>query len=571
MQLYKAIFFMMCFSILMQIAILAATADIQVRNASTTEVAWITYSTWREADHQWSAGYRTQGWKAIEPGGSLNLSVPADNSWVYLRVERQDGTVMKPADYLRRDVFLFWIHPSENFTLVETEAGDILESNIGGSDFEFSEFYTFANGEQYTIPAAHQELIRVIYFLPSNLEPLNNIDADVTHLIKQTEQFFAAEMHRHGYAGKSVTFETDENGEPLIHWFEGLYADTYYHSDTTDKVLDELATAFDLQQDMHLIFTDVTSETIGNRGFCGFGMNPDAFTSRFYEHWAIVPAFGECMADGRALPLVTHELGHAFGLRHDMRNDKYIMSYGRNPDRISKCAAQWLNVSKHFNPRRVFTNHPATFQGPFTLLSQPNTMNLRFQAEDLDGIQQARLVLPRTGPDRRGGESLFGCQFLGAATAARVEYRVPLKKLATKEAITFQTIDVLGHIKSQIYYVPDAIRQRALAAPAAPSQVPMPAETSLFSNYPNPFNPETWIPYALSENADVTLTIYTVNGQVVRQLKLGHQTAGFYQNRNRAAYWDGKNELGETVASGLYFYTLSAGDFTATRKMLITK
>ena len=99
----------------------------------------------------------------------------------------------------------------------------------------------------------------------------------------------------------------------------------------------------------------------------------------------------------------------------------------------------------------------------------------------------------------------------------------------------------------------------------------IPKETALLPNYPNPFNPETWIPYQLAKPADVTLTIYAVNGQVVRRLALGHQPAGLYQNRSRAAYWDGRNAFGERVASGLYFYTLSAGDFTATRKMLIQK
>ncbi|MYB00625.1 T9SS type A sorting domain-containing protein, partial [Candidatus Poribacteria bacterium] len=99
----------------------------------------------------------------------------------------------------------------------------------------------------------------------------------------------------------------------------------------------------------------------------------------------------------------------------------------------------------------------------------------------------------------------------------------------------------------------------------------IPEETALLHNYPNPFNPETWIPYQLAEPAEVILTIYSVNGALVRTLKLGYQPAGIYQTRTRAAYWDGKNEVSESVASGIYFYTLTAGDFNATRKMLIRK
>ena len=99
----------------------------------------------------------------------------------------------------------------------------------------------------------------------------------------------------------------------------------------------------------------------------------------------------------------------------------------------------------------------------------------------------------------------------------------------------------------------------------------IPEETALLANYPNPFNPETWIPYQLAESAEVTLTIYDMNGRLVRRFAVGHRAAGMYQSRSRAVYWDGRNQLGESVASGLYFYTLIAGEFTATRRMLILK
>ena len=99
----------------------------------------------------------------------------------------------------------------------------------------------------------------------------------------------------------------------------------------------------------------------------------------------------------------------------------------------------------------------------------------------------------------------------------------------------------------------------------------IPETTALLPNYPNPFNPETWLPYQLATPAEVTLSIYSIDGRLARILDLGHQPAGIYQSKHRAAYWDGKNQLGEPVASGLYFYTLTAGEFTSTRKMLIAK
>ena len=98
-----------------------------------------------------------------------------------------------------------------------------------------------------------------------------------------------------------------------------------------------------------------------------------------------------------------------------------------------------------------------------------------------------------------------------------------------------------------------------------------PKLTQLLQNFPNPFNPETWIPYQLETSADVTLQIYDTSGEVVRTLDLGFKGQGFYMTRTRAAYWDGRNNLGEQVASGVYFYSLHTPDFPATRKMLILK
>jgi flagellar hook assembly protein FlgD len=99
----------------------------------------------------------------------------------------------------------------------------------------------------------------------------------------------------------------------------------------------------------------------------------------------------------------------------------------------------------------------------------------------------------------------------------------------------------------------------------------LPQETALLASYPNPFNPETWIPYQLAKSADVSISIYSMDGTLVRMLKLGNLSAGVYRSKSRAAYWDGRNKVGESVASGVYFYTFTAGDFTATGKMTIQK
>ncbi len=98
-----------------------------------------------------------------------------------------------------------------------------------------------------------------------------------------------------------------------------------------------------------------------------------------------------------------------------------------------------------------------------------------------------------------------------------------------------------------------------------------PTQNLLLQNYPNPFNPETWIPYQLSEDSSVSVSIYDTTGQLIRTLSLGFQSAGFYNSRERAAYWDGRNTLGERVASGIYFYQLTTPSFQQTRRLVIVK
>jgi flagellar hook assembly protein FlgD len=90
-------------------------------------------------------------------------------------------------------------------------------------------------------------------------------------------------------------------------------------------------------------------------------------------------------------------------------------------------------------------------------------------------------------------------------------------------------------------------------------------------NYPHPFNPETGIPYQLRDGGEVTLRIYRSTGELVRELRLGYKPAGVYMSRDRAVYWDGKNESGEIVSSGVYFYTIQSGNFASTKKMIIVR
>ena len=117
----------------------------------------------------------------------------------------------------------------------------------------------------------------------------------------------------------------------------------------------------------------------------------------------------------------------------------------------------------------------------------------------------------------------------------------------------------------------DPTSQRGILVLKQLLAVLMPKETALLPNYPNPFNPETWIPYHLASPSVVQITIYNARGAIVHQMDLGHQREGYYTSRNRAAYWDGMNDVGESVASGIYFYQLRTDKASLLRKMVILK
>ena len=117
----------------------------------------------------------------------------------------------------------------------------------------------------------------------------------------------------------------------------------------------------------------------------------------------------------------------------------------------------------------------------------------------------------------------------------------------------------------------DNVLRKGIAVLESLTNTVIPIKTVLLPNYPNPFNPETWIPYDLAQDTNVTIKIYSLKGEIIRNLDLGFLSAGTYRTKTQAAYWDGRNSDGEPVSSGVYFYTLQTPHMKSTRKMVIAK
>jgi hypothetical protein len=162
-----------------------------------------------------------------------------------------------------------------------------------------------------------------------------------------------------------------------------------------------------------------------------------------------------------------------------------------------------------------------------------------------------------------------GSQFFLVGRTKANSYTFPVENQHTY-SVKIQSADFSGGV-SPVSDPAGPFKVVLTEIPPLTQQAP-PKESGLLPNYPNPFNPETWIPYQLSSPAEVAITIYNARGEHVRSLNLGYQSAGSYIDKASAAYWDGRTELGEAVASGVYYYAIrTSSGFSSARKMVVMK
>ena len=430
--------------------------------------------------------------------------------------------------------------------------------------------------------AARGPVVRLYYVHPKGTAPDPGTQNNFRKWALEAQEFYRTEMQRHGKGGKTFLLDTNVRVHELTKTTQELkdLPSGLAHPNNMNAEFNGYIPHTDGAWDIHLFFVDAP-----------IGGYPGAAAPLYRMAYTIEKG-------ASASAVIAHELGHLFGfLAHEAAaavningTNKYsIMSVNCSQSPHKQCqdgfsnpidkqflrkqAAKWLNELPLFNGLAPWLDQNKTtivyknlkkIQGRVYEVTGKDPSTIELEVKDSDGIRMVMVGIHKLVWD----EGLKKEYILEDHDKdGEITHDISLPE--DQDLVLYvHVIDDLGNITTSKQGDPILIPNNQTAN--SPSLVSLSAvETSLLPNYPNPFNPETWIPYQLATSAEVSLTIYDIQGRVVRDLNLGHQRAGMYQSKSRAAYWDGRNAVGEPVASGVYFYTLTAGDFTATRKFLI--
>ena len=222
-------------------------------------------------------------------------------------------------------------------------------------------------------------IVRLVYFLPNDREPRQDIDAKIDKMLKRVQKFYADQMENYGYDRKTFRYETDPDGNAVVHHIVGKHDDAAYRKNPS-RCFGEFAQKIQTQKTILLIFIDVSGGTIGGNA-CGVTYSGGRI---------LIPAYGGCFN----WITTAHEIGHTFVLPHDFRNGRYIMSYGPGPqDRISECAAAWLSLNPYFNGGRVSeVEQGVKIERLPSIAYPPENLHLFFKITDSDGLYHVRFL-----------------------------------------------------------------------------------------------------------------------------------------------------------------------------------
>ena len=287
-------------------------------------------------------------------------------------------------------------------------------------------------------------IVRVIYFLPNDRQPDPRIDAKLDTLIKDVQQFYADQMDIHGFGRKTFRLETDNAGRVVVHRVLGNF-DTAYYAGNNDvhymcsNIAPEIRGQF-ASNHIYLAVTDFT-QPLG-----GYSLGDVIVITPTHQNVDNIIK----VSDDEFI-MTAHELGHSFGLGHDFHNDAYIMSYGPYPDRLSKCAARWLDAHRFFNTPNAKIDTNVAIQMLPPTLAPPDGIRLRFEVNDPDGLHQAHLLISTHSFDPAWGFKLDGCHFFEHENDTTIEFVSTGFIEETQNVVSLYVIDKQGDITGEFF------------------------------------------------------------------------------------------------------------------------
>ena len=371
--------------------------------------------------------------------------------------------------------------------------------------------------------------VRMIYFLPDDRPYSAEVVQDMKDRIREVQTFYTVSLQARGYGDKTFGFESDAEGTPIVHRVDGQHADSHYLDDTTGKVLEEIENAFDPEQNIYLVVIDNSTGVIDR--FAG------GKATRIGKTGGIALVTSNEMDPFNFHNVVSHELGHTFGLQHDFRDNAYVMSYGNfQESEVSACNAEFLAVQPYFNrgvPIEAAQAPAIELISPLTYPEGEKSVSVQLEVSDSDGLYQVILFEKSRGTEVKACRGLAGDEnavvtfdYNGVIPSAVIEGDFTSLSTPPRHDIQVRAVDTAGNVSQSDFVLSQVASESTLPRPqtldiisgddqqgATGSVLATPIVVEVRDQYGNPL-----------PGAQVTFTVTAGEGRLSGRFKLENVT-----------------------------------------------